>query len=106
MSGGRHRGSMAPHRRAVRAVRQTRVRGRRIAVAPWIIVSVVVAMLLSGLSFGYVMLAKSGCDGKPTTITVLASPDQFKVMSGLAQEWQQSEPDLNGKCIGAAIERK
>jgi Ca-activated chloride channel family protein len=97
---------MAPHRRAVRAVRQTRVRGRRIAVAPWIIVSVVVAMLLSGLSFGYVMLAKSGCDGKPTTITVLASPDQFKVMSGLAQEWQQSEPDLNGKCIGAAIERK
>lgn len=103
---GRHRGSMAPHRRAARAVRQAKGRGRRIAIAPWIAVSVSVAILLSGLSFGYVWLAGRGCDGDPITITVVASPDQHKVMSGLAQSWQETEPSLDGKCIGATVERK
>jgi Ca-activated chloride channel family protein len=102
---GRHRGAEAPHRRAARAVRAARVRGRRIAIAPWIIVSVVVAFLLSGLSFGYIMLAGRGCDGDTQAITVVTSPDQYKVMSGLAQQWNASEPSLNGKCIGANIER-
>jgi Ca-activated chloride channel family protein len=106
MAGGRHRGSVAPHLRAVRAVRQSRARGRRLAIAPWIVVAVVVALLLGGMSFGYLMLARSGCDGSPTTITVVSSPDQFKTMSSLAQEWQQSEPELDGKCIGVAVERK
>src|SRR5215207_2187572 len=106
MAGGRHRGSVAPHLRAVRAVRQPGPGGRRLALAPWIVVAVVVALLLSGLSFGYLWFAKSGCDGTPTTITVVSSPDQFKAMSSLAQQWQQTEPELNGKCIGATVERK
>ncbi len=106
MAGGRHRGSVAPHLRAVRAVRQSRTRGRRLALAPWIVVAVVVALLLGGMSFGYLMLAKSGCDGTPTSVTVVASPDQFKTMSALAQEWVQSEPEMDGKCIGAVVERK
>jgi Ca-activated chloride channel family protein len=106
MAGGRHRGSVAPHLRAMRAVRQSRSRGRRLALAPWIVVAVVVVLLLSGMSFGYFLLAHSGCDGAPTNVTVVASPDQFKTMSSLAQQWQQSEPELDGKCIGAVIERK
>ncbi len=106
MAGGRHRGSVAPHLRAVRAVRQSRTRGRRLALAPWIVVAVVVVLLLSGMSFGYFWFAQSGCDGTPTTITVVSSPDQFKTISSLAQEWQQSEPELDGKCIGATVERK
>ena len=68
--------------------------------------AVVVVLLLSGMSFGYFWFAQSGCDGTATTITVVSSPDQFKTVSSLAQEWQQSEPELNGKCIGATVERK
>lgn len=106
MAGGRHRGSVAPHLRAVRAVRQSRVQGRRLALAPWIVVAVVVVLLLSGMSFGYLWFAKSGCDGSPTSITVVSSPDQFKTMSSLAQQWQQTEPEVDGKCVGATVERK
>jgi Ca-activated chloride channel family protein len=97
---------MAPHRRAVNAVRRARLGGRRIAVAPWIVVSAVVALLLSGLSFGYLAFARRGCDGKPLTITVVASPDQQKVMSGLAQKWQDSGPSLDGRCVAATIAKK
>ena len=75
-------------------------------MAPWIVVAVVAVLLLSGMSFGYFWFAQSGCDGAPTTITVVSSPDQFKTISSLAQEWQQSEPELDGKCIGATVERK
>jgi Ca-activated chloride channel family protein len=67
---------------------------------------VVVVLLLSGLSFGYVWLAGRGCAGKPQTITVLASPDQSQVMSQLASNWAESKPELNGKCIAAVVERK
>jgi len=67
---------------------------------------VVVVLLLSGLSFGYVWFAGRGCDGAPTTITVLASPDQFNTMSSLARQWQQAEPEVDGKCVGAVVERK
>jgi Ca-activated chloride channel family protein len=70
------------------------------------IVASVVSLVLFGASFGLVALAKSGCDGNPTTISVLSSPDQFKVMSGLAQQWLKDEPELNGKCIAASVERK
>jgi Ca-activated chloride channel family protein len=75
-------------------------------LAPWIVIAVVVALLLTGMSFGYLWLARSGCDGSPTTITVVSSPDQFKTMSALAQQWQEAEPELNGECIGAVVERK
>jgi Ca-activated chloride channel family protein len=67
---------------------------------------VVVVLLLSGLSFGYVWLAGRGCAGKPQTITVLASPDQQQVMSQLAQKWADTKPELNGNCVAAVIDRK
>jgi Ca-activated chloride channel homolog len=79
---------------------------RRRSATPWIVAGVVILLLLSGLSFGYVWLAGRGCDGAPTTITVLASPDQYDTMSGLAKEWQKTEPEVDGDCVGAVVERK
>jgi Ca-activated chloride channel family protein len=73
---------------------------------PWIAVAVVVALLLGGLSFGYVLLTRRGCDGGPTTIAVLASPDQFKTMASLGQQWQDTKPEVDGKCVGVDIHRK
>jgi Ca-activated chloride channel family protein len=106
MVGGRHRGSVAPPLRALQVLRPPRVLRRRPALAPGIVVAVVIVLLLSGMSFGYVWFAKSGCDGAPTTITVVSSPDQFKTMSGLAQQWRQTEPEVDGKCVAVAVERK
>lgn len=104
--GGRHRLAAVRRRIAERAGRSSRAVGRRVAIAPWITISVVAVVLLGGLSFGYAWLSRSVCQGSPQTITVVAAPDQFKTLSGLAQEWQQTGPKLGDRCIGATVEQK
>ncbi|MDQ1644933.1 MAG: Ca-activated chloride channel [Cryptosporangiaceae bacterium] len=125
MSGGRHRGELsapgtsAPPPRSRSESRSGRVRPdgtrserragsgqRRFFIAPWIAVSAAVVLLLSGLSFGYVLLAGRGCSGKPETITVLSSADQAPVMTDLAKKWADTKPHIGGTCIGAVVERK
>lgn len=108
---GRHqrpntaRSGSVTHRRVPAPPRRRR-RGVRLAVAPWIVLSTVIVVLLSGMTVGYALLATAGCSGAPLTITVLSSPDQVKVLSGLAERWSRDEPEVDGRCVAAEVEAK
>ena len=106
MVSGRHRNSAMSRRRQRRLERRGRGRRKRYAVAPWIVASLVTVLLLSGVSFGYVWLSRAGCSGPQQTASVVASPDQYAVMSDLAQKWQQTEPSVGGTCVGVTVQRK
>jgi len=75
-------------------------------VAPWIVVSLVVVVLLSTFSAGYAWLARQGCEGTPAAITVLSSPDQAKVLAGLAQAWTADGAEVDGRCVTAEVVTK
>jgi Ca-activated chloride channel family protein len=108
---GRHqrpstaRAGSVTHRRVPAPPRRRR-RGVRLAIAPWIVLSTIVVVLLSGMTVGYALLATAGCSGAPLKITVLSSPDQAKVLSGLAERWTRDDPEVDGKCVAAAVEAK
>lgn len=94
--------SRAPGRR-----RGTRSNGRRrFALAPWIIVSLVTVLMVSTFAVGYGWLARQGCDGAPTAITVVASPDQAKVLASLAQAWTEGGAEVDGRCVTAEVVSK
>lgn len=108
MARGRHRDAAVTRREQQRTTRRTTRRRRRSAtLAPWVIASVViVALLLGGVSFGYTWVSRSGCEGPAATTTVVASPDQYAVMSALAQQWRADAPEVDGRCVAVAIARQ
>ncbi len=90
---GRHaKGGVRSHRRR-----------RRLIVAPWIIISVTGALVLSGMSAGYAYLATRGCDGKPITATVVASPDVSKLLDNLSRRWADTQPSVHGRCSAVEV---
>ncbi|HET6215320.1 MAG TPA: substrate-binding domain-containing protein, partial [Micromonosporaceae bacterium] len=78
---------------------------RRLNVAPWIVVSVVVALVASGLTGGYLWLIKQSCSGS-VKATVLASPGTASILEGLGREWATSEPAVDGKCASVDVASK
>ncbi len=75
----------------------------RFAIAPWIVISAVAVLLLSGVTAGYAWLANQGCKGSTTTLNVVADPDQSKILSSLAQQWSQNNPSVGGGCAAVAV---
>jgi len=77
-----------------------------LALAPWIRVTAAVVVLAAGSLFGYAQLIGARCRGPLVNATVVASPDQFDVLSELAQSWQQTAPAVDGRCVGVTVESK
>lgn len=90
------------------SVRSHRRGGRRqrLAVAPWIVITVVSVLLLSGMSVGYAWLATSGCAGPAVTTTVIASPDVSRILSSLGRRWADTQPAVRGRCAAVDIVAK
>ncbi|HEV7826064.1 MAG TPA: substrate-binding and VWA domain-containing protein [Mycobacteriales bacterium] len=103
MPGGRHGSDLQSHRRGRS---RTRTRRTRLAIAPWIIISIVAVVGLTGVSAGYAWLVKPSCSGAPVPITVVASPDQSKVLSALAQAWTDQGPSVQGRCGAVEVVTK
>jgi Ca-activated chloride channel family protein len=102
MPGGRHGSGVQSHRRGRS---RTRTRRTRLTVAPWIIITVVAAVGLTGVSAGYALLLKPSCSGQ-VPITVVASPDHSKILSALAQAWTDTKPAVQGKCAAVEVVTK
>lgn len=89
-------------------VRSHRRGGRRqpLAVAPWIVITVVSVLVLSGMSAGYAWLATSGCSGNPVTATIVASPDVSQILSSLGRRWAETQPAIRGQCAAVEVVAK
>lgn len=81
----------------------SRAQGWRLALAPWLVISITATVLVSGGAVGYAWLLHSSCDGKPTTVTIAASPDQYSVLEELGQQWQRTQPSIKGRCGEVAV---
>lgn len=103
MATGRHRRALASRRKELELATAAQTPRRRGVLAPWVIASVVAVLVFSGVTAGYVYISRAGCDGTPTTLTVVTSPDQAKVVSSLASSWQDGEPSVGGRCARIVV---
>ncbi len=78
-------------------------RRRRLVIAPWIVISTVTALLLSGVSAGYAWLAYSGCSGAEVRVTVAASPTMAPIIDNLGRRWAATEPAVKGRCASIKV---
>jgi Ca-activated chloride channel family protein len=78
-------------------------RRRRLAVAPWILFTLVIALVGAGVAVGYSRLVRKPCSGD-TKATVIASPAMASLLDGLARQWSNGEPSVGGKCASVDIE--
>jgi Ca-activated chloride channel homolog len=78
---------------------------RRLNVAPWIVISMVVVLVVSGLTAGYIYLVKQSCTGQ-TTATVVASSATKTILENLARQWAATEPSVEGTCASVEITAK
>lgn len=78
---------------------------RRLNIAPWLVVSMVVVLVAAGLTGGYLWLIKQSCSGKATA-TIIASPATAPILEGLSRQWVTKEPAVDGKCASVLIETK
>jgi Ca-activated chloride channel family protein len=78
---------------------------RRLNVAPWIVISMVVVLVLSGLTAGYVYLVRQSCSGSATA-SIVASTATKTILENLARQWAASEPAVDGKCASVEISAK
>jgi Ca-activated chloride channel family protein len=71
-------------------------------IAPWVVVAVVLATVVSGVTFGYLWVT-ARCGGTPVNLSIAASPDQADVVSSLAKKWQDSAPEVDGRCAQISV---
>ncbi len=95
--GSHAKGGLRSHRRRI---------GKHLILAPWIIITVVGALVLAGLSTGYVYLVTRGCDGEKVTATVVADPSIASILEKQAQSWNTTEPSVNGQCAAVSVVQK
>jgi Ca-activated chloride channel family protein len=103
MPGGRHGSGVQSHRRGRS---RTRSRRTRLAVAPWIIISIVAVVGLTGVSAGWAWLVQAPCSKPQVGLTVVSSPDQSKILSALAQAWTETQPAVQGRCAAVEVVTK
>ncbi|HZE37192.1 MAG TPA: substrate-binding domain-containing protein [Stackebrandtia sp.] len=102
MARGRSEAGVKSHRRG----RRKRKVKRRLPVAPWIVITVVVTLVASGMVAGYWWLLGTGCSGDPIK-AVVAAPDTISnTLSKIARDWENTEPSVNGRCVGVDIKEK
>lgn len=78
---------------------------RRVSVAPWIVVPLVVALIGGGLAAGYVWLIRQACSGQ-VKATVIAAPGTATILEALGREWASSEPAVEGTCASVDVRTK
>ena len=81
-------------------------RRRRLVLAPWIVISTVSVLLLSGISAGYAWLVNQGCSGSPVHVTVLSSPEMSRILDNLGRRWTNSSPEVDGHCTSLKVVSK
>jgi Ca-activated chloride channel homolog len=81
------------------------LRHRRSGRAGWAAAAVIaVALVIGGGTAGYLRLSgNDGCTGDPVRLTVAASPDQFPIMSKLAQQWSSGNRTVDGHCASVNV---
>jgi Ca-activated chloride channel family protein len=92
-----HQANVRSHRRGGRK--------RRLAVAPWILFTLVLALVAGGVTVGYRRLARQPCTGE-VKATVAASPAMASLLDGLARTWQNGEPAVHGRCAAVEVEAR
>ncbi|MDN3243531.1 vWA domain-containing protein [Glycomyces tritici] len=90
--------------RSHRLGRRRKKGGNRMVVAPWIVITLVCVVIASGLTWGFVALLRSGCDGPIYRVSVAAAPSLAGSLQDAAQAWEATSPEAStGQCIGAEI---
>jgi len=101
MARGRHRSEQVSRRSAAERITTTGAR-RGKAIAPWVIVAVVLATVISGTTFGYLWVT-ARCGGAPVELAIAASPEQAPVVESLAEKWQEDAPEIDGRCAELSV---
>lgn len=83
------------------AVRSHRRRSRR-RVLPWVIVPLALALIGSGLTFGYTWLKEQGCEGS-VSANIVAPQGTAALLRTLALQWEQTKPKVDGTCASVTI---
>lgn len=94
------------HTRAVKSHRTGRRRkkgGSKLPVAPWILITLVSVLVASALTAGFVTLLRAGCGGDMYRVPVAVAPNVFSTMEDLARDWEASDPEVDGNCVGVEI---
>jgi len=78
---------------------------RRLNVAPWIVISVVVVLVLSGFTAGYLHLVRQSCSGSAKA-SIIASTATATILENLARRWATTEPDVDGVCASVEVTAK
>lgn len=92
--------------RAVKSHRTGRRRkkgGSRLPVAPWIVITLVCVLVASGLTWGFMTLLRSGCSGSVFRVTVAAAPTIAGAVEDAAQDWEATQPQVDGECVGVSV---
>ncbi len=69
----------------------------------WIAGGTALTLALGGVALAKLGGPATGCRGKTVTTTVAASPDQYAVMSDLANRWTDSTPKVDGRCVAVSV---
>ncbi|MGH3646098.1 MAG: substrate-binding and VWA domain-containing protein [Micromonosporaceae bacterium] len=95
-------------RRDAVTVRSHRRGGRRrkLVLAPWIVITTVSVLLLSGVSAGYAWLATRGCSGTPQQTTIVSSPTLARILDNLGRRWAETSPSVNERCVSIKVVSK
>ncbi|HEX6076836.1 MAG TPA: substrate-binding domain-containing protein [Micromonosporaceae bacterium] len=75
-------------------------------LAPWIVISVVSILLLSGVSAGYAWLVTRGCSGPAVEATVVSSPALARILDNLSRRWADTEPAVDERCAAVKVVSK
>lgn len=102
MARGQHRTATVNRRQTIERVTAARSARRSRAIAPWVVVAVVLATVVSGVTFGYLWVT-ARCGGTPVELSIAASPDQADVVQALATKWQDQAPEINGRCAEITV---
>jgi Ca-activated chloride channel family protein len=78
---------------------------RRLKVAPWLVIALVIVLVGGGLAGGYVWLVKQACSGS-VRARILASPATATILEQLGREWAGNEPAVRGKCASVEVTAK
>jgi Ca-activated chloride channel homolog len=63
----------------------------------------VVLTAVAAVAVIVLVVARPGCSGDATNITVASSASQFSVLTELARDWTDEKPDVDGQCVGARV---
>jgi Ca-activated chloride channel homolog len=81
-------------------------RRRRRRFAPWIGVTLVSVLVLTGLGFGYRLILAQTCSGEATA-RIMVTPATANLVGEFATEWANGEPSIeDGTCAQVIIESR